>query len=50
MQASEKLFLQTVGRFVVDRIKALTAPMGERLENIEAALRAPTEFTPAQAE
>ena len=41
MQASEKLFLQTVGRFVSDRFKAWTAPIIERVEKIEALVRAP---------
>jgi hypothetical protein len=40
MQASEKLFLQTVGRFV----KQWTAPLIERLEKLESA----TAFTAAQ--
>jgi hypothetical protein len=37
MQASEKEFLQTVGRFVVQRIKAHDAPLQERIEKLEAA-------------
>src|SRR5262245_22850105 len=49
MQASEKLFLQTVGRFVADRWKAWAAPLVERLEKIENFLNAqPADFTDRQ--
>jgi len=49
MQASEQLFLQTVGRFISDRFKAWTAPLIERIEKIESAITAPSvEFTAAQ--
>jgi hypothetical protein len=52
MQASEKLFLQTVGRFISERFKAWAAPITGRIETIEAALRSPPEviFTMAQTE
>lgn len=36
MQAAEKLFLQTVGRVVADRFKAWSAPIVERITNLEA--------------
>lgn len=40
MQASEKLFLQTVGRFIADRFKTWTAPLIERIEKIESKVAA----------
>lgn len=40
MQASEKLFLQTVGRFVADRFKTWVAPLTERIEKIESMVAA----------
>jgi hypothetical protein len=41
MQASEKLFLQTVGRFISERFKVWIAPISERIEAIERALAQP---------
>lgn len=38
MQANEKLFLQTVGRFVQERIATWLAPVISRIEKIESAL------------
>jgi hypothetical protein len=49
MQASEQLFLQTVGRFIGNRFKTWTAPLIERIEKIESTITAPpVEFTAAQ--
>src|SRR5262245_8849940 len=42
MQASEKLFLQTVGRFVAERYKTWVAPLMERIEKLEVAFATPT--------
>src|SRR5262245_17982448 len=51
MQASEKLFLQTVGRFVGDRFKLWVAPIVGRIETLELALSVPAvEFTEPQKE
>ena len=52
MQASEQLFLQTIGRYISDRFKAWAAPITERIEKIEQALVPPAAitFTPQQKE
>jgi integrin beta 3 len=40
MQASEKLFLQTVGRFIAERFKVWIAPIAERIEKQELLMAA----------